>query len=399
MKKLLWGIVLCLAIPLMGQFKEITDKEGNVYQVYIPQVIRPVLTLPEVIKLSVVEIQALSPDVITATIQKLSPAEISIIQPIKLVYMVSRLTAQELRTIEPAKLKVMITRPSTVELQMLQPETVAIVITQLQERDLDEVLKKIAPRGYWYVEQVKFFEAWKAKDISAIASMVAKTRVEQPENILAFSNYQNFDQINWNRNEFGFNHRQVLVSSIDYDYKDKFKPQDKIILTIDFGLNSKEIQALSDIISTHKDKITMVINLWGNSKMNNFENRDISTYPEVAEYANRIYYLVKEIDPTIPVYLTVCYTSLTMDAWVNAGFERDGIALWNILTLRGPLRRIYNDVSKYNENVILSGVMGNNPDTHGWRNWEEVKAETLQYQQKVKEAGFGGLILMGAWRD
>ena len=190
MKKLLWGIVLCLAIPLMGQFKEITDKEGNVYQVYIPQVIRPVLTLPEVIKLSVVEIQALSPDVITATIQKLSPAEISIIQPIKLVHMVSRLTSQELRTIEPAKLKVMITRPSTMELQMLQPETIAIVITQLQERDLDEVLKKIAPRGYWYAEQVKFFEAWKAKDISAIASMVAKTRVEQPTFFTAWGNYK-----------------------------------------------------------------------------------------------------------------------------------------------------------------------------------------------------------------
>jgi hypothetical protein len=388
-----------MVAPLMGQLKEVTDSEGNVYRVYVPQITYPVITLPEIQKMTIKEIQALSPEVCYATVQKFTIREMNIIEPIKLVYMVSKLSAQELRTISPEKLKVMITRPSQTELLMLKPETVAIVITQLQERDLDEVLKKIAPSGYWYKEQAVFYDAWKKKDVTVIAKLVKEARVEQPEFFTAWGNYQNFADINWDRKESGFTIRQVLVSSIDYNWKEKFKLNEKIILTIDFSLDSREVQALQEMIKLNKDKIVMVILPWASgTKGNNYDNKDISTYVEIGKWGDRLFYAVKEVAPEIPVYLTVCVTP-TMDAWVQAFKAKyDGIHLWNITnTFKAPLKKVYNMLSEYNKNIVLS-VFECSPDTY-WIPFDEAKALTLNNYQRAKEAGFNGVILMSNVRD
>jgi hypothetical protein len=402
MKKRFYILVfsaLLLCQPLMGQLKEVTDSEGNVYRVYVPQITYPVITLPEIQKMTIQEIQALSPEVCYATVQKFTIREMNIIEPIKLVYMVSKLSAQELRTISPEKLKVMITRPSQTELLILKPETIAIVITQLQERDLDEVLKKIAPSGYWYKEQAVFYDAWKKKDVTVIAKLVKEARVEQPEFFTAWGNYQNFADINFNRSE-PFRYRQVLITEIEYNWQEKFKPNDRIILTIDFGLGSREIQALQEMIKENRDKIKLVILPWGGQQVNNYDNKNISTYKEVGEWGDRLFYTVKEVAPEIPVYLTVCWVDNTMKEWM-AAFKApyDGIALWNITnTYKAPLQKIYDRLKGYNKNIILSGIFECSPDTH-WIPFDVARQLTLSNYQRAKEAGFKGVILMTNTRD
>jgi len=380
---ILWGIIVVMVIPLFGEMKTVKDSETGIeYTVYVPQVISPEITLPE--------------------IQKMSIARLKVIEPIKLIYALQKATPQEIKTTLPEKLAIMITRPSSVELQMLKPETIAIVIAQLQERDLDEVLKKIAPQGYWYAEQKELYKNWKNKDISSIKKMIEKYRVKQPEFIIAYSNYQNFDKINWTRKEEGFPIRQVLVSNISYDWREKFKPEGKIILTIDFGLNSIEIQALREMIQENRKKIVMIILPWGNPVLNNFDLREPSEYQKSFEYIKILFYAIKEISSEIPVYLTVCLTP-TMDDWLQTAYkviEPDGLALWNLVYVsQGAHQKVYNMLKKYNSNIILSGVFQCQPDKY-WKPWEEVKKSFTQKDlDKLRDIGYKGVIFMTNDKD
>lgn len=402
-----WGVIIAMVAPLLGKTRVVKDEETGIeYTIYVPEIIYPVITLPEIQKMSIREIQTLEPEVVVAAIQKFTIAEISIIQPVKLIYMVSKLSPQEISTISPEKLKSVITRPSSTELQVLSPDTVAIIITGIQERDLDEVLKKITPQGYWYQNQVKLYHAWKKKDIKEIAAIVATARVVQPEFFTAWGNYQNFSEIDWSRRE-PFQYRQVLVQSvsharnpISYDWREKFKPEKNIILTIDYDMNAREISALQEMIRRNREKIVMVILPWAGQQVNNYDNKNTDTYREAGEWGDRLFYTVKEVAPNMPVYLTVCWVDHTMKEWLTA-FKApyDGLALWNITnTERAPLEKIYRVMSEYNPNVILSGLFQCQPDTF-WIPWEQAKQITLDTYQRAQDAGFRGVILMTNTRD
>jgi hypothetical protein len=244
--------------------------------------------------------------------------------------------------------------------------------------------------------------------------MVAKTRVEQPTFFTAWGNYQNFSEINWSRYEL-FGYRQVLIQSvsharetISYDWREKFKPREKIILTIDFDLNAKEVQALQEMIAENKNKILMVILPWGGQQVNNYDNKNVATYAEVGEWGDRLFYLIKEVAPNIPVGLTVCWVDSTMKQWM-AAFKApyDFYALWNIdNTYKAPLKTIYDRFQQRfskaqhpnSGKIILSGIFECSPDKH-WIPWSEAKQLHLDNYQQAKDAGFMGTILMTNTRD
>lgn len=386
-KYILMGLVISLiSQPIGAEFKAITDRDtGQEYIIYVPEVVRPAITLPE--------------------IQQMTIQELMFVKPIQLIYVLQKATPQEIQTISQDKLAVMITRPSSVEIQMLKPEKLAIIICQIEKKDLDEVLKKIAPQGYWAVDQKEFYNTWKKKDVKQMAKLIQQVEKKESGFILAYGNYQNYDKINWNRQESGFCCRQVLISEIKYDWKDKFKPQLDIILTIDFGLSSYEVKSLLEMIQANRNRIKLIIVPWagyiaGGITANNYENRDIATYKTVAEYFDRLAYSIREVAPDIPIYLTVCFTSATMDAWIKSfRFPYDGIALWNILTTFGNLKKVYSLVSKYHKSVILSGIMECNPERDGWINFPLAKEKLLNDIQKVRDAGFSGVILMTNNKD
>ena len=153
------------------------------------------------------------------------------------------------------------------------------------------------------------------------------------------------------------------------------------------------------MIAENKNKILMVILPWGGQQVNNYDNKDVSTYPPVGKWGDRLFYAVKEVAPDMPVYLTVCWVDHTMKEWLDA-FKApyDGLALWNITnTERAPLGKIYRTMSAYTPNVILSGLFQCQPDTF-WIPWAQAKQITLNTYQN-QEAGFRGVILMGREND
>jgi hypothetical protein len=276
---------------------------------------------------------------------------------------------------------------------------IALLLSKMDILDTGELARHLNRVTGWYVNEREFYEAWKKKDVTAIRQMIEKYRIEQEGFFLAWGNYQNFSEINWSRQEIGY--RQVLVSSISYDWKEKFKPNEDIILTINFGLDNVEIQALQEMIKENKDKIKLVILPWASgAKGNNYDNKDISTYAEVGEWGDRLFFTVKEVAPEIPVYLTVCWVDHTMKEWmVSFKAPYDGLALWNIdNTYKAPLQKIYDKLKGYNKNIILSGIFECSPDKN-WIPWNEAKQLTLNNFNKAKEAGFRGVILMGKERD
>lgn len=383
MKKIyiIMGVVLLMFHPLWAGIKVVKDVDtGQEYTIFTPDIILPEITLPDILKMTIQELE--------------------LVKPIQLIYVLQKATVEEIKTISPEKLKIMITRPSSIEVQMLKPEKLAIIICQIERKDLNEVLRKIDPSGYWILDQKAFYEAWQKKDIKQMAKMIEQAQKKEFSFFTAYSNYQNFDEINWDRAEKGFDCRQVLISKISYNWKEKFRPAGEIILTIDYSLTSYEIQALLEMIQENRNKIKMIVIPWsgyivGGITSNNYENRDISTYKMIAEYFDKLAYSIREITPEIPIYLTVCFTSETMDNWIKSfEFPYDGIAVWNILTTKGNLKKVYEIISKYNKNIILSGIMQCNPDKEGWMDFNTAKEKTLQDINKIREVGFKGVILM-----
>ena len=365
MKIKLWGVAL-LAIPLMGMGKLERSKQVIEYPtvkpvIEYPVIVYPPITLPELLKLSIAEIEALKPEIITATLNALSAKEIIIIHP----------------------------------------KILAIMISKIEAKDIEVVLAKLAPQGFWYGEQTKLHEAWKQKDVSAIESIISSTRVEYLAFFIGWGNYQNYEDIDWNRRE-PFDYRQVLVSSMRYDWQEKFAQQGDIILVVDFHLASKEIFALQELIVKNRDRIKMVILPWGGITVNNYENKDFASYAEIGEWGDRIFYTIKEVAPTVPVLLTVCVTESTMWHWLDS-FKApyDGLAVWNITnTFKAPLNAgIYAKLRERNSYLILSGIFQSNPEKDGWLPWAEVKRITFDSYRRAEDAGFGGIILMGNWKD
>ncbi|MCD6220694.1 hypothetical protein J7K25_00850 [bacterium] len=273
-------------------------------------------------------------------------------------------------------------------------EKIAVLLTEIETLDVSKLARQLNKITNFYISEQEFYEAWRKKDVREMAKLLKQIKAKEIPFFLAWGNYKNFDQIDWDREEEGFDYRQVLVSSISYDWRDKFKPEKEIILTVNYGLNNVEIKALLDLIVENKSKIRLIILPWGRSKVNNFDNRDVSTYKEVGEWCDKLFYSIKEVAPEIPVYLTVCFTP-TMDEWIRS-FKApyNGLALWNITnTFKANLKKVYDIISKYNENIILSGIFQCQPDKF-WIDFETAKKITFETYNRVRVIGFKGIILM-----
>jgi len=300
---------------------------------------------------------------------------------------------QKIQVIGVEGLAILIQKLDTTDIPKL-----AILLAKVDTLDVSGLAKHIEKVFGFILDETDFFEAWKKKDVQVLARIIQNIKTRQVEFFTAWGNYQNFTDINWNRQE-PFNYRQVLVSSIKFDWRDKFKPTSSIILTVDYGLDTPTIRSLLELISENKDKIKMIILPWGQADVNNFDNKDVSTYPKVAEWCDRLFYSIKEVYPEVPIYLTVCFTP-TMDAWLKSKAPYDGLAVWNIIYLtQGNHKKVYDMLSKYNKNIILSGVFQCDPDK-SWKSWEEVKQSFTQKDlDNLKRIGYKGVIFITNNKD
>ena len=126
--------------------------------------------------------------------------------------------------------------------------------------------------------------------------------------------------------------------------------------------------------------------------MNNYDNREVKTYPNIARYIDRLFYSMKEVAPDVPVYLTVCFTAQTMNAWIKA-FKApyDGYAVWNICTTTANFKKVYSMLQRYGKPVIISGMFGYAPYKEK-KSWYKVLPTISETNKKIEQAGFKGAI-------
>ena len=137
-------------------------------------------------------------------------------------------------------------------------------------------------------------------------------------------------------------------------------------------------------VELNKDKIGAIIVGWDSGGMNNYDNFDISTYPEVMEWYSDFYSVCKGIKSDLPIGVVVSMT-ITWKEWIDAcTFKWDFIALWNITKFTANFKKI-KDTYFRNVPVMIVGMNAGQSqkcDGDAYRN----------YIEELKELGYCGSI-------
>jgi len=137
-------------------------------------------------------------------------------------------------------------------------------------------------------------------------------------------------------------------------------------------------------VELNKDKIGAIIVGWDSGGMNNYDNFNISTYPEVMEWYSDFYSVCKGIKSDLPIGVVVSMT-ITWKEWIDAcTFKWDFIALWNITKFTANFKKI-KDTYFRNVPVMIVGMNAGQSqkcDGDAYRN----------YIEELKELGYCGSI-------
>ena len=334
-----------------------TNEKGETYEIVVPDIVTPPIVMPDIRTVSIAEIQVMKPDVALAVILK----------------------------------------AETDGILWKDTEKLSVLITKLDKKGADKVLQMLSNKGYFLGKERVFYDSWLNKDFSGIKEIIDNISMEQSGFFTAWGREQDFSETNEHETEYIFSYKMYQIWEMDYNWKDKFKPSGDFILVINYSISQIELRSLLELIDTYKNQIKCVILPYGShrSYMNNYDNKDISTYKEIGEWADKVFYSVKEKKSDIPVYLMVSYVSLNMDAWIKSFKAKyDGIAISNVTSAKANFKLVYKKFSKYNKNLILAGMFGFsfNQPINQRLGWEQVKDLVPDVSNKIRDAGFRGVI-------
>ena len=356
MKKMIFTIVLCFITvmafswpenPLslkerieIGTLMDMNDTE--IQQMIEEEIQKDVIVIPvvkvDVVKIDTLTIQMLTPDVIETLLVNLESAEIE-----KLAILIYDLSAQaknlreEIDTsIGSAKLK-----------KYLKNKNWAMCSNVLQEAGVDkEVVDTL---------------------ISSIGKIPAPVVMPFFECKMAHTQtYKGEDDEN-----------AFIVGT----YQEEVRQGDVVIF--DVTSYSNLVRSIK-FVELNKDKIGAIIVGWDSGGMNNYDNFNISTYPEVMEWYSDFYSVCKGIKSDLPIGVVVSMT-ITWKEWIDAcTFKWDFIALWNITKFTANFKKI-KDTYFRNVPVMIVGMNAGQSqkcDGDAYRN----------YIEELKELGYCGSI-------
>ena len=140
-------------------------------------------------------------------------------------------------------------------------------------------------------------------------------------------------------------------------------------------------------VELNKDKIGAIIVGWDSGGMNNYDNFDISTYPEVMEWYSDFYSVCKGIKSDLPIGVVVSMT-ITWKDWLNAcEFKYDFVALWNITKFTANFEKIKNTYFR-NDRVMICGMNATDEPLSQRYDSDEYRS----YIKELKRLGFCGSI-------
>jgi len=376
-----------------------TIREGEIeFDIIVPSVVIPDVVYPDIHTIQLEEIAVIKPCVALSIILQANKKGILFYDTTKTSALICGLNVSGVGNVLPiiySSLK----KAKSFEIGHIV-ETFNVIIDRIQTMTKDEaeqVMSQLSPVGTFMGKEREFYDAWLKKDFRAIKVALSSMVYEQHGFFTAWGIDKDFTQVNMSNMESLFPYQVFYIYQLGHDWRDKFIPQSNFILVINYSISTMEIQSLLELISEYRDKIKLIILPWGshNEFVNNYDNRNVSTYKTIANWADKIFYSIKEIQPDIPVYLTISYTTATMDDWFNSfDAQYDGIALWNITSSNANFKAVYERIKKYSPNIVLSGMFGFSFSHYPKyrKTWDDVKEVVPETSNTIRDAGFRGVI-------
>jgi len=164
-------------------------------------------------------------------------------------------------------------------------------------------------------------------------------------------------------------------------YQENVKQNDLVVF--DVSKHSNIIKAI-EFVGKHRDKLGAVIIGWDSGGMNNFDNKDLTTYPEIMKNYEYFFSTCKAIRPNLPIGVIVCMCP-THKAWLEVcPFQYNFIALWNVTKFTANFEKIKNLYFPSQELLICGMNAGANQEFGG--------EEYQNYIKKIKQLGYVGSI-------
>jgi len=118
--------------------------------------------------------------------------------------------------------------------------------------------------------------------------------------------------------------------------------------------------------------------------MNNLENRNVSTYPEIMENYEHFFSTCKAIAPKLPVGLCVTLVEMTMYDWLKAcPFSYDMLCVFNLTSIKFNQKKVLERFKGHK--IMISGQNDGKNQVYGDEKYKN-------YIQTLKENGFCGNI-------
>ncbi len=372
-----------------------------------------IATLPiELVPMQIMKIMKYTPEELVLAIQKLTPLEIRILQtriapPEVLRVIIAEVKRMEIEKISPEVLVAELTEIDVpaiktilvkypqlkiLGLKVLTPEEIRIVKEELRLARIEKLAILIYDLSYQAkalrneidlaVASKKLKGYLRDKNWFMVSNVLLKAGVTQETVSTLLSNIGKIPpKVQMPFFECVMGENAYVINT----YKEEVKTGDVVILDISRWEN--RVKAVK-FIEKNKDKIGAVIVGWENDGMNNFDNLDISTYPELAKTDEEFFTLIKGIKPEIPVGRLVCMTPTWKEYLEASTYSWDFIALWNVYKIGGNFKGIKERFFP-NDKVMIAGILASrNPEV-------EFGGEKYRnYLRRIKQLGYCGSIFI-----
>lgn len=376
-----------------------TIREGEIeFDIVMPSIAVPDVVYPDIRYIELAKISIMSPEVAVGVFIKTTEQGLLFYDTTKTTALIQRLNVSGIGIALPILFNEVKTAKMGENEKILDIFKVIITkISLLSEKEAEKAMSKLSPSGKFFGQEAEFYDAWAKKDFRQINNILNNISFEQAGFFTAWGEpEQRIRKTNFLKSDNMFSYKVFFLYDLAENWETEFTPTaDDFILVINFSPATKKLRALFQLIEKHKNQIKLVVVPFGDPYTNNFDNKNIETYPYIAQWADKIFFSIKEIKPDLPVYLTVSFTGKTMDVWVKSFKAKyDGLALWNITSPNANFIAVYEQTKKYNPNIILLGMFGYSTRNYPKHkiSWDKVKNIIPATSNKIREAGFRGVI-------
>jgi len=325
------------------------------------------------------------------------------IQQSVIVIPVIKIPVVKIDTLELAILKILNVPIDAITIQMITPDVIETILVSLDTQEIEELAilvydvssqaRNLRNSINSQINAVKFKKHLRNKNWAMCSNMLLKSgvpkdvtdtliasigKVPAPVDMLFFECKMAYGQ----RYKGEADENAFKVQT----YQEEVRHGDVVIF--DVTSRSNLVESVK-FIDKNKDKIGAVIIGWGSNHMNNYDNLNITTYPDVMKWYSDFYSICKGIKPDLPVGVVVSMT-ITWKEWIDAcEFKWDFIALWNVTKFTANFDKIKNTYFR-NEEVMICGMNATDIPLKQRYDSEEYR----NYIKELKSLGYCGSIYL-----